>query len=211
MKTALFAGFSKEEVEKVLSMLHTWEAFYAKNDIVLELDVPVSAFGIVKSGRVQVATYDIHGDKMIMAVVEPSGVFAESLAFTGVKNSPVYATALEECCVLWVDVECVRSAFSSSEPLLQRLGENFTRSLASKVLVMNNRVQILSKKTIREKVNAFFTFQVQQAGCSEFEIPFDRSDLADYLGVERSALSRVLSQMQEEGLLEFHKNRFRIL
>lgn len=211
MKTALFADFSKEEVEKVLSMLHTWEAFYAKNDVVLELDVPISAFGIVTSGRVQVATYDIHGNKMIMAVVGVDDMFAESLAYTKTANSPVHATALEDCSVLWVDVETVRNAYLSSEPLLRRLGENFTRSLAAKVLAMNNRVQILSKKTIREKLDAFFTFQVQQAGCSEFEIPFDRSDLADYLGVERSALSRVLSQMQKEGLLEFHKNWFRIL
>lgn len=211
MTAALFAGFSQEELQQVLSMLTTWEAFYAKNETLLEMDVPVSAFGIVASGRVQVATNDIHGNKMIMAIVEPEEIFAESLAYTGTEASPVYATALEDCRVLWVDIENVRNAYQSPNPLLRRLGENFTRSLATKVLAMNNRVQILSKKTIREKLDTFFTFQAQQTGSNEFEIPFDRSDLADYLGVERSALSRVLSQMQKEGVLEFYKNRFRIL
>lgn len=211
MAAALFAGFSQEELEQVLSMLTTWEAFYVKNEMVLGVGQPVHAFGIVKSGRVQVATNDIHGNKMIMAVVAMEGMFAESLAYTGTESSPVYATALEDCRVLWVDVDAVRHAYQSSEPLLRRLAENFTRSLAQRALAMNNRIQILSKKTIREKVNAYFTFQVQQEGSCELEIPFDRSDLADYLGVERSALSRVLSQMQKEGVLEFYKNRFRIL
>ncbi len=211
MAAALFAGFSQEELEKVLSMLTTWEAFYAKNETVLGVGKPVQAFGIVKSGRVQVATNDIHGNKMIMAIVGVDGMFAESLAYTGTEASAVYATALEDCCVLWVDIETVRNAYASEEPLLRRLGENFTCSLAQRVLAMNNRVQILSKKTIREKVNAYFTLQVQQSGHDWVEIPLDRSDLADYLGVERSALSRVLSQMQKEGVLEFYKNRFRIL
>lgn len=211
MATALFAGFSQNELQEMLSMLTTWEAFYAKNETVLAVDQPVHAFGIVQSGRVQVATNDIHGNKMIMAIVSTDGMFAESLAFTGTESSPVYATALEDCNVLWVDIEAVRNAYQSTNPLLRRLGENFTRSLAQRVLAMNNRVQILSRKTIREKVNAYFTFQVQQEGSCELEIPFDRSDLADYLGVERSALSRVLSRMQKEGVLEFHKNWFRIL
>ena len=83
--------------------------------------------------------------------------------------------------------------------------------LAERTLSMNNRIQVLSKKSLREKLMTFFTQRVQESGSFAFEISMDRSAMADYLGVDRSALSRELSRLRDEGALKFRKNHFEIV
>ena len=209
-ESILFSGFTETEMAYILQLLRCREVRYYKGEILFDIDSSIEAFGIVLAGNVQVATYDINGNRMIMANVRQGGIFAESLAFTG-KKSPVYAVAARESVIAWLDAEVIKNAHMSENPALRRLGKNFSGELASRALSMNNRIQILSKKSIREKVIAFLTFEYNFHKKKSFTIPFSRRDLADYLGVERSALSRELSKMEADGLIKFHKNQFEIL
>lgn len=208
----LFDHFQEKELEELFQFLQVREARYAKGAVLFRIGDQIPSLGLLISGRIQVATDDIHGNKMIMANVSPGETFAESLALTGTDQSPVYAVAALESLVFWIEIEAIRNAYNAqSHPLIKRLGENFTRSLAIRALHMNNRIQILSKKTIREKVIVFLTVYAGTDRSKAFSVPFSRTDMADYLGVERSALSRELSKMASENIIRFNKNQFYIV
>ena len=111
--------------------------------------------------------------------------------------------------MLWLRCDTLRSV--GDDPLERQIYRRFVTMLAERALSMNDRIQILSKLTIREKLLTYFSQCARAAGSRTFTVPLDRESLAAYLGVNRSALSRELSTMQRDGLIEFYKNSFKIL
>lgn len=162
----------------------------------------LKSFGLVLEGSVQVLSDDLNGERTIMATVSAGETFGESLCFLQVKNSPVYIYAFENSVVLWLSAK----SFHGND-----FRDNFTAMLAERALAMNNRIQILSKLTLREKLITYFTQLSHQSKSNTFIIPLNREDMANYIGTNRSALSRELSVMKKEGLIDYYKNSFKIL
>jgi CRP-like cAMP-binding protein len=158
---------------------------------------------------ITVYTDDIDGERMIMATVSAPDSFGESLAYLGVPNSPVYIVAEEDSAVWWFYPDALHRTDAIAAEAA-RLAERFTALLAERALAMNDRIQILSKKTLRLRLLAYFTFCRRRFGSATFAIPMNRERLAVYLGVNRSALSRELSQMQKEGLISYYRETFRL-
>lgn len=208
--TYLFRGFSDSELDDALVYLAARKAVYKKGDTVIPFGSPISEFGIILSGIVQVSCDDINGNQIIMTSVSAGDMFAESLAVTANPESPIYAVATEDAKILWLKAAPIRQNKADS-PLHTKIIASFINALANKCLSMNDRVQILSKKSIREKVITYFSQLAEREKKDEFSIPLSREDMASYLGVERSALSRELSNMQKDGIISYHKNRFRII
>lgn len=210
LKTYIFAGLTQEELSGALEYLSAQESCYKKGGILINLGDSITRFGVIMSGVVQVSCDDINGNRMIMATVSKGEIFGESLAVTGAKESPICAMAVEDVCVVWLDAGPIRKNLADN-PLHTKIVANFISAVAHKCLSMNDRIQILSKKTIREKVITYLSQLAEHKRCAEFTLPLDRQDMANYLGVERSALSRELSKMSAEGIISYHKNNFRIL
>ena len=143
-----------------------------------------------------------------MADVSPGSLFAEAMACAGITESPITAVATANTAVLWFHCAPLRDGAFFTDPLCARFGVNLLRAVSERSLRFNDRIQVLSKKSIREKLITFFSQQVQQQKSLQITLNMDRSTMADYLGVERTALSRELSRMQRDGILSFHKNRF---
>lgn len=204
-KCPLFEGMSDEELTEALDFFGASVGHYARGEMLLMAGETVPRFALVLSGTVQVMMDDINGHHMIMATVLPGQTFGESLCYRGVKESPVYAAAAEETSVAWLSLNGLKSREGPHCAYCER----FINMLTMKTLAMNDRIQVLSKPTLREKLLTLFTQFSTREG-HEFRLPFDRSDMATYLGVNRSALSRELSRMQKEGEIEFHKNSFTI-
>lgn len=209
-KTYIFSSLSANEMDEALCYLGAHEAVYKKGQTLIRLGQPIGEFGVITSGTVQISCDDINGNQMIMATVSRGDMFAESLAVTGAAESPIYAAATEDTCVVWLKAAPIRANFADT-PLKAKIIANFISAVAHKCLGMNDRVQILSKKTIREKVITYLSQLSEREKRSEFLLPMDRQDMANYLGVERSALSRELSRMQQEGIISYHRNYFKIL
>lgn len=207
-KCVLFAGLSDEETEYSLSFFEAKQKLYKKGDFLNSVSSPLLNFGLVLDGTVQVCMDDIDGHHMIMANVNSGETFGESLCYLG-QDAPVYICAVTDAAVLWMNTDRIKAPPGLSG-LDIRLANRFTAMLAERTLAMNDRIQILSKSSIRAKLITFFSQYVQRYG-SSFTVPFDRSNMATYLGTERSSLSRELSRMKEEGLIEYQKNSFRIL
>ena len=206
----LFADMDDAMLTRALELFRAREQRYEKGDFIHSVAVPMSAFGLVLEGHVQVLRDDRNGHHMIMANVGVGDTFGESLAYLG-RPSPVYIVAVTDCRIMWLYTEGVASPAVMSNPDMAELSCRFTKMLAARALAMNDRIQILSQLTIRAKINALLSQHAVAAGADSFILPFDREDMAFYLGTDRSALSRELGKMRREGLIDFHGNAFKLL
>lgn len=203
----LFSGLNQQELNKALLFYGAFQRHYQKGEFLHQILSPMEHFGLVLSGTVQVYMDDMDGYQMIMANVSRGDLFGESLCFLGA-DAPVYIVAMSDCDILWMDVKQLKAG-RKKDDFEAELANRFTAMLAHRALSMNDRIQILSKNSLRSKLITFFSQYVQRQG-ETFTIPFDRESMATYLGVNRSALSRELGQMEAEGIITFHKNHFTI-
>lgn len=204
----LFSEMSETEVKTSLELFTAVKQEYQKGSVIATQGSRLQRFGFILSGTVQVSFCDIDGNSVIMASVSSGDTFGESLCWLKVPEIPVTITAFTDVTLLWLSPEALLNE-SSKEAL--ELHNRFSKLLAQKTLSMNDRIQILTKPTIRLKIITFLSQCSTRYGGKTFSVPFDRETLALYLGVNRSALSRELSAMQNEGIIEFYKNTFKIL
>lgn len=208
-KCHLFTDMNKKQVNRALKVMDHQYCEYRKNQYIHRSDESFQRFGLVLYGRVKVMIDDIQGDSAIMSEVSSGKTFGESLCLMEREDSNVYILAAEDTGVLWLSP---RELFQESKDLLVlELERRFVEMLASRTLAMNDRIQILSKRTLREKIITFLTFSKRDAGGNRIDIPFTREEMAIYFGTNRSALSRELSNLKKEGLIDFNRNHFMIM
>lgn len=210
-KNELFKGIKKEELVQVFTCLGARVKSFPKGAYLVRAGESLQDIGVLLSGRAQITRVDLVGNRMIVAGLYPSDLFGESFACLETRELPVSVEAGEDCQVLWLNMKRVITVCSSTCQFHSRLIENMLRVLAGKNVALNEKVRLLSLKTTREKLLQYLFGCGERQGATGFEIPYNRSELADFLGVDRSAMSRELSRMQEEGLLKFSRNRFQLL
>jgi len=204
----LFAGLGEADLERLTDVMQARREVYEKGSTLHAAGTPMDRFGILLRGAVQVCVDEIVGNRMIMAEVAPGTSFGESLCFLRTRESPVYIFASEDSEVLWLRTEALTGA---EDPFGVELLRRFTAALAEKNLSMNSRIQVLSKLSLRGKLNAYFTELAAAQGSNVIRLPMNREDTAAYIGVNRSALSRELAKMKAEGLIDYRKHEIRIL
>jgi CRP-like cAMP-binding protein len=205
----LFSGIAFSDFEKMLDCLSARKALYQKGEIILLSGNPVHFIGLVLSGSVQILKDDIDGRVNILAELGASELFAETFACAGIDHSPVTVIASEDSEILLMNYRRIITTCSSSCTFHAKLIENMLNLIARKNLMLNQKIEIISKRTTREKLMSFFT--LHRGAAKKFTIPFNREELAQYLCVDRSAMSSELSKMRDEGIIKFDKNTFEIL
>ncbi len=200
----LFEKMNDSEILFALNQMNYKISSYSKNEIIHHSETLLSHFGLVISGTVNVSIDDIEGNRTIMAHVNKGNTFGESISFLGKKNMDIYITSESNSVILWLSPVCI----SSDNCNLNKLKNNFISMIANRTLQLNNRIQILSKLKLREKILLYFAFLSKQKNSKEFNITLSREDFASYIGTNRSALSRELSKMKKDGLIDYNKNRF---
>lgn len=210
-QTALFEGVDPSEISAMLNCLSAVEKTYRKNATLVEEGDAAGKIGIVRSGKLAVKKIDYYGNETVITEIGPGGIFGEVFACAQVPAYPVTVTAMETSAVVLLDYSRIIQNCENTCPFHSRLVFNMLRIMAERNLLLNSRIEMLSRRTIREKLLAYLTAEAARTGQSAFESPFNRQALADYLCVDRSALSRELSQMQRDGLIRFEKSRFELL
>ena len=205
----LFRGLEADMLRRQLDVMKAEKALCGRGEMLQSAGEPIRRFGIVLRGAVQVCVDDIEGSRMILAEVAPGNSFGESLCFLRTKESPVYIFASEDSEVLWLSAGALYA--DPEDAFLCELQRRFTAALAAKTLTMNNRIQVLSRLSLRAKLTAYFTELAAEQGGSVIRLPMNREDTAAYIGANRSALSRELAWMKAEGLIDYRKNEIRIL
>ncbi len=206
----LFEGIAPADVVKLLSCLGTRVKPFRKGECVIAQGAAIDSIGVIVSGRAQVSRTDYDGNRVVMADLGVASVFAESFVCAGVPKSPVTVTATDDTSVLFIPFRRLMTSCERACSFHSRVVMNLVTLLARKNLFLNARLDIVAKRSIRAKVLAYLDAESRSRGSREFDIPFGRNDLADYLAVDRSALSRELSLMRGAGLVDFDKARFRL-
>ncbi|MEG0320724.1 MAG: Crp/Fnr family transcriptional regulator [Oscillospiraceae bacterium] len=205
----LFAGIPMEEFEQMLSCIGAQTANYRKGEVIFLMGNAVESVGLVLSGSVQIVWENADGHCTMMAELSASELFGETFACAGTASSPVSVVAADDCEILLLNYRKIITTCSSSCSFHARLIANMLQLMARKNLLLNRKIEILSKRTTRERLLTFF--DTQRGTARQFSIPYNREELAALLCVERSAMSAELSKMQRDGLIRFRKNQFELL
>lgn len=207
-KTSLFCGTSEQEVEAMLQCLGAFTKRYVKDEIICHAGEPAENMGLVLSGSVYVENDDVWGNRSLISHVEAGQIFAETYACIPGEALMVNVTAAQPAEVLFLSTSHLIQTCPSSCEHHNRLIRNLLQILAQKNLNLSKRIFHTSSKTIRGRLLSYLSEQALNSGEYQFTIPFNRQQLADYLGVDRSAMSNELSKMQRDGLISFEKNSF---
>ena len=209
-KTMLFRGMTDSEIAEALQVLEAHDKCYKKSETLLIAGTITERMGLVLQGSVTIESNDAWGNRTIISHVGNGQVFAETYAL--LENEPmlVDVTASEDCRVLFLRSGRIQSLNSSLEPWVLKYITNLLTISMHKNLILSGRSFHTAPKTIRGRVMAYLNSVSLQKRSREFDIPFDRQQLADYLNLERSALSKELGKMQREGLISCWKNHFSI-
>jgi CRP-like cAMP-binding protein len=209
-QTSLFTGANKDEIAAMLSCLDARYRAYDKDEVIYHTGDTISSLGLVVSGSVRIENTDVWGNISIVGQIAEGAVFAETYAAV---KSPlmVDAIAAADCEILFLNVSRILTTCSHACAHHQRTTSNLLAITARKNLSLTNRIFHTAPKTIRARVLAYLSTQAELAGSSSFDIPFNRQQLAEYLGVDRSALSNELSKMRDAGIIETHRSHFVLL
>jgi CRP-like cAMP-binding protein len=194
----------------MLSCLGVKYKKYEKRSIIVLAEDNADHVGIVLGGAVLIVKEDFVGNRSIVDRIGQYDMFGEAFACAGIQKSPVTVVAAENCEIMWIQFRRIINTCSTSCIFHSKLIENMMKLLALKNLQMNKKLEITSKRNLRDKLMAYLLMQAKEAQSFDFTIPLSRSELADYLYVDRSALSRELGNMRDEGLIQFNKNHFYI-
>lgn len=206
----LFRGLTEKEQDHILKCLSAVERRYRKGDTVLHAGTVTTAMGLVTEGAVEIIRDDIWGNRQVLGAAGPGDLFGESYACSMGEPLTVTVTASENSSVLFLETGKILTTCSPACEFHSRLIRNLLYILARKNLTLTRKIDHMSRRTIREKVMAYLSFQAEIKNTRTFTIPFNRQQLADYLAVDRSALSAELSRMQRDGVITYEKNKFTI-
>lgn len=204
----LFANVESCELEQLLQSLDGVQREYKKNSFLFYSGDSLSALGVVLSGSVHILQEDFWGNRTIVGRIGNGEIFGETFAAVGDATMTVDVMAAETAVVLYLEIKNILQPCSTDGALNQQLLQNLLQIFATKNLVLTEKMNYLSQRSTRQKVLIYLARQSQKNGADYFNIPFNRQQLADYLAVDRSALSAELGRLREEGILDFCKSHF---
>ena len=222
-RVALFHGMEDRELLSMLDCLGARLRQYSKGDVIFHAGDPATHLGAVLTGQVQVSRTKADGQRVVMGEIRPGGLFAESFACARAESLPVPVAAAADAAVLLIDCGRISAPCSAACTFHTRLISNLLQVLAEKNLSLAGKLGHLSGRTIRERLGlllagegsrsplallSYLEEQAARTGRATVTVPFDRQALADYLCVDRSALSRTIGALQREGVLTVRRDRF---
>lgn len=210
LNTRLFEGIDADGVRAVLSCSSARMAFYGKNATIIAEQSEIKDIGVVLSGQAHASKQDLSGKRVIISHLSSGSVFGDVLSASVNQKSPVTVTAAEPVSAILIPFEKVIRRCAKSCGRHERLLLNFLNILSCKYFDLLERISCIIRPTLREKILFYLSGMSGNSG-DAFTIPFDRAALAEYLNADRSALSRELSDMKKEGLIDYYKNSFRLL
>lgn len=206
----LFTGIKAEELSAMLECLSAKISDFDKNKNVLKEGTILHQFGVLLEGKIQFVQYDYFGNRNILSTLLPFQIFGEAFSYVNT-NLPFNVETVEKSKILFLNSTKLATPCHNNCLFHKKLINNLLYIIANKNVEMTQKVECMSKRTTKEKIMAFLNIESVKNNSREFEITLDRQSLADYLGVERSAMSAEISKLRKEKVIECDKNKFKIL
>ncbi len=210
-KTKLFSGVGEEDVTSMLSCLGARLKSYKKGEFLLRQGEHLSDIVVLVEGKLHIQKDDYWGNRSILGLIEVGEMFGE--AYVSPESSSLLndVVAVEDSTAIFFDVKRIITTCPSACRFHSMVVQNMFFAISEKNRKLVQKLGHMSKRTTREKLISYLSEEAGRQNSSSFSIPFNRQQLADFLSVDRSAMSNELCKMRDEGLLEFEKNRFRLL
>ncbi len=207
-RTALFEGIEEREITAMMDCLSAKTEKYRKEQSLLRTGDATTLVGVVLSGRVHIIKEDFWGNRGILSEISAGQLFGETYAAVPSASAEVSVVAAEASEVLYLDIRRILTTCSASCAFHARLIRNLLAVTAQKNLLLTRKLAFMAQRTTKDKLLSYLSAESQRHKSSSFEIPFNRQQLADYLSVDRSAMSNELCKLRDAGILQFDKNRF---
>lgn len=207
----LFAGICEKDLPAMLTCLGSFQKSYKKEEIILLESNEVRSIGIILSGTVHMVKNDSEGNQTLLVTMKDGELFGESFSCGSHSDARVSFLAAASCIILFLPFYKVIHSCKMTCTFHHRLIENMVRLIGDKNVQLMDKIEVISKKTLREKIMTYLRQQSMEQNSNHFTIPLGRLELAEYLCADRSALTRELSYMQRDGLICYEKNTFKLL
>ena len=205
--TSLFDGVSPEEYAAMTACFKATVKTYVKGE---EVPMPAGRVGVVQRGRITLLKTDANGARTIFEQMETGGVFGDVLGFAWA-DANFFLTADEDCDVLYIDYEHIVKRCPHACAHHSTVVSNLVKLMSEKTQALSEHLEILSQRTTREKLTAYFAVLAAKNKSPYFTLPFSQTSLADYICVDRSAMARELRRMAEEGLFEIDRRNIKLI
>lgn len=207
----LFKDISIEEYKKLLPCLAGRTKQFKSGETICDYDKGFHDIGIIGKGRAFVVRYEFNGARTILERLGSQDIFGHLLSYEGSEHAGISVVCDSPCDILFIRYSTIGSPCAKSCARHHQLTQNLLDLISERALNLSRRVEVLSRRTIREKLICYFMQLAAEAKSSAFSIPFTMVDLADYLSIDRSAMTRELKRMKEERLIELDKRMVRLL
>lgn len=206
-RSKIFGNMTAQEIEAAVNCLQAQIRSYRKGQAIYSVGENISAVALLLEGSVHIRQQDYWGNQSILAEISEADMFGEAYACLQSESLAVDAVAARDSVVLFLEIDRL---FSSANRMHTRLVRNLLTELAVKNRMLTRKLTHMSQRTTREKLLSYLSAQAQRANSPVFAIPFNRQQLADYLAVDRSAMSAELCKLRDAGVLTFYKNQFHL-
>jgi len=211
VRSQLFEGITNEECARMFDCFGAREASYEAGQTICEFDGTQNAVGVLLSGSAELLRLDEDGGRTLLETLEEGGVFGEVLAFSGVGGDSTLLECRQDCRVLYLNYDQITKRCENACLHHSILVQNLFRLLSTKTLRLSERVEVLSRRSIREKLLCCFDQLSRKAGQNTFTLPFSLSALADYISADRSAMMRELKKLREEGTIRTENRKITLV
>lgn len=208
--TIIFQGMTEHEIIDALKGLSAITKRYEKGSTILYAGSTTRRMGLIIEGSVTIENNDIWGNRTILGYVGKNDFFAETYGLLSHEPMLVDVVANEDCKIVFLTIAALRSDALKNEAWAGKIVSNLLVISTQKNLALSGRSFHLSHKTVRSRVMSYLNSESIRKGQMAFDIPFNRQQMADYLNLDRTALSKELGRMRKDGLIDFHKNHFKI-
>jgi CRP-like cAMP-binding protein len=207
----LFEGVGGEDLLAMLKCLNASVREFGKGEFIFSAGSAPECVGILLSGAIHIMREDYFGNRILLSVVEPGELFGEAFACAEAEELPVGAAAAADSAVMLTDYKKIVKSCTNACAFHSRLIQNMLSILANKNIQLTRKLEHVTQRNTREKLMSYLGERAKLSGSSKFAIPLNRQELADYLAVDRSAMSAELSRMRSDGMLHYRKNVFELI
>jgi len=210
-ESKIFSGLSAEECILLEKILNPYEKFYSKKEVIYQEDDEIKCFGQIVWGKVNGEKFNLDGKSHLVHTFDNKDIIGLETIYSSKKESPITYTAAEDTAMLMFPYPAAENQELIPPALQMKMKDNMLRILADENIKSLYKLEVLSKRALRCRIRTFLSIMARKVGSNTFHIGMDREAFAEYLCVNRSALSYELGQMQKEGLITFDKDWFTLL
>lgn len=210
-RTQLFTGVADNEIESMLSCLDAKLKYYKKGEYVLRQGERISLLAVLVEGKLHIQNDDYWGNRSILGNIAVGEMFGEAYIAPQSDTLINDVVAVEDSAVIFFNVTCMVTTCSNACRFHSAVAQNLLFAMSEKNRKLVQKLSHMHKRSTREKLISYLSTEAKKHNSNSFSIPFNRQQLADFLSVDRSAMSNELCKMRNEGLIEFNKNNFELL